>query len=206
MKVNVYDQMGKMVGEMELAESVFAVPVNEPLVQEVVTMYLANRRVGTASTKTRGEVSGGGRKPWRQKHTGRARAGSIRSPLWRGGGIIFGPKPRDYSYSVPQKVRRAALKMALTAKVNTGEIMVIDHWENIPAKTKDMVGILKKLGVEEKALLVLEAPDETLHRSTRNLKNVKVALYKNLNVYDLLCVSRIVFTRQSILKLQEALV
>jgi len=206
MKVNVYDQMGKVVGEMELAESVFAVPVNEPLVQEVVTMYLANRRVGTTSTKTRGEVSGGGRKPWRQKHTGRARAGSIRSPLWRGGGITFGPKPRDYSYSVPQKVRQSALKMVLTAKASTGEIMVIDHWENIPAKTKEMVGILKNLGGLEKALLVVEAPDKILHRSTRNLKNVKVALYKNLNPYDLLCVSKVIFTRQSILKLQEALV
>lgn len=205
MKVNVYDRTGKVIEEIELAENVFGVPVKESTVHEVISMYLANGRVGTASTKTRGEVQGSGRKPWRQKHTGRARAGSIRSPLWRGGGIIFGPKPRDYAYSIPRKVRRKALQIILTEKANAGEIIVLDRGEDISPKTKEMADILKKLAVVGKVLLVVEEANESLDRSTRNLENVGVALYQNLNAYDLLCANRIIFSRQAILKLQEAL-
>jgi len=204
MKVQVLDQSGKPVQELELPDEVFSYPVNDHLIYEAVVNYLANQRQGTASTKTRGEVSGGGRKPWRQKGTGRARAGSIRSPLWRHGGTVFGPKPRDYSYAIPKKARKNALKSALTAKLAENLIMVIDNINIAQPKTKEAANWLKNLNIDS-ALIVDSRENENLFRSVRNLPQAKAVDEGQLNVYDVLKYRWIIFSQRAFNSLVERL-
>ena len=163
-KVQILNQQGENVGELELNEAIFGVDVNEHVVYEVVRNQLANKRQGTQSAKTRSEVRGGGKKPWRQKGTGRARQGSIRSPQWRGGGVVFAPKPRDYSYAVPKKVRRLAIKSVLTDKVNDNEMIVLDKLSLDAISTKKAVEVLKNIKADKKALVVVDKNDDTLYR------------------------------------------
>ena len=185
MELDVIDRQGTPVEKVAVADSAFAAEVKTHLFHQVVRMQLAKRRRGTASTKTRGEVSGGGRKPWRQKGTGRARAGSTRSPLWRGGGVALGPKPRDYAYKLPKKVRRAALCSALSLKTQEGLLKVIDHLDLPAPKTKQMVGFLKDLGVEKAAIILLADNNPNVQLAARNLPDVKVIRVEGVNVYDL---------------------
>lgn len=194
--VPVRDVEGKVVGEVELSEAVFAAPVKPHLLYEVVRWQMAKRRRGTASTKTRGEVSGGGRKPWPQKGTGRARAGSIRSPLWVGGGVVFGPKPRDYSWRLPKKVRRNALRSALSMKLAEGRLVVVDRIELEQPKTKAFLQIMGVLGVEEGALVVDEE-NRNLALAVRNLPRYKLLPPIGVNVYDLLGHPWLVLTRRA---------
>jgi len=175
-KVNVYNMQGEIVEEMELSEEIFGVEINEHVVYEVVKNQLANRRQGTQSAKTRAEVRGGGRKPWRQKGTGRARQGSIRSPQWKGGGVVFAPKPRDYSYSVPKKVRRLALKSVLTDKLQNNEMIVVDQLSFDAPKTKEMKKVLANLKADKKALIVMAEKDANVIRSANNIPNIATAL------------------------------
>lgn len=181
--VPVYNTKGSQVGEIALNDNIFAVKVNKALLHEAVVMQLASRRQGTSSTKNRSAVRGGGRKPWKQKGTGQARVGSRRSPLWTGGGIIFGPSPRDYDYNLPKKARRQALKSALSAKVEAGEIIVIDAFNFTEPKTKVMSGILGDLKVK-KALIVTTDVDNNLYKSTRNIPGVAAMVTEGLNVHS----------------------
>lgn len=202
--VTVYNTEGQAVGELELSNKVFGAEINRALMHDAVVMYLANQRVGTASTKTRGEVRGGGRKPWRQKGLGRARHGSIRSPLWVGGGTVFGPKPRDYRQQMPKKARRQALRSALSAKVKAGELVVLDRLELKEPKTRLMAGVLKNLQAP-KALVVTAAPDETVIRSSRNLPGVETGVAKDLNVYQVLKYPKLIMTRDAVAVVEEVL-
>jgi large subunit ribosomal protein L4 len=186
MQVPVYNIQGEQVSETELREDIFAVPVNEALMHQALVRQLANARLGTHKTKTRGQVSGGGRKPWRQKGTGRARQGSIRAPQWRGGGTVFGPTPRSYEQKMPRKMRRQALRCALTVKASGAQVKVLDAFEMSEPKTKEMVGILQNLGVESSALILLPQRDEVILRSVRNLPKVRTLVAQYLNVRDLL--------------------
>lgn len=204
-KTALYNVEGQQIGEVELADTVFAVEINEGAIKQVVTAQLANRRRGTASTKSRGEVRGGGKKPWRQKGTGRARHGSIRSPIWRGGAITFGPKPRDYAIRVPKKVRHLALRSALTAKVAAGELIVVEELEFDVPKTRKMVEILKNLHVDNKALIVTGGPDAMVAKSARNISGVKSLPAAALNVYDLLLHRQLILTRGAVAKVEEVL-
>ncbi|MBC7360848.1 MAG: 50S ribosomal protein L4 [Candidatus Aminicenantes bacterium] len=204
MKVQVLDQSGKPVKELSVPEEIFSYPVKEHLIYEAVVNYLANQRQGTACTKTRGEVSGGGRKPWRQKGTGRARAGSIRSPLWRHGGTVFGPKPRDYSYAIPKKARKNALKSALTAKLAENQVLVIDQINISQPKTKEAAIWLKNLKIDS-ALIVDDRENENLFRSVRNIPNVKAVDDEQLNIYDVLKYKWIVFSQRAFNSLVERL-
>ena len=189
----------------QLPESIFGVPIRPHLLHQTVVMQLNNRRSGTASTKTRGLVRGSGRKPWRQKGTGRARVGSIRSPLWTGGGTTFGPQPRDYSYRLPKKARREALLSALSLRRQDEKIIVIDKLELAETKTKLMLEVLKNLGVES-ALIVIHESDERVERSARNLGTVKVLRAEGLNVYDILRYEHLVLTEQALGVIEERLV
>ncbi|MGE5545048.1 MAG: 50S ribosomal protein L4 [Bacillota bacterium] len=202
-KVAVYNMAGAQVGEIDLSDSVFGIEPNEAVVHQVVKAQLANRRVGTASTKTRGEVRGGGRKPWRQKGTGRARAGSRRSPLWRGGGIVFGPHPRDYSIKLPKKVRRLALKSVLSGKVNNDDIVVLDALSFEEPKTKSMIKVLDALKVYDKALVVTADGDINVTKSARNIPGVKPVRADFMNVYDLLAYDKLVITKDAVAKVEE---
>ena len=204
-KVSVYNQEGQPVGEIELSDTVFGAEVNEALLHQAVVMYLANQRQGTASTKTRGEVRGGGRKPWRQKGLGRARHGSIRSPIWVGGGVVFGPKPRDYRQAMPKKARRAALRSALSAKVRDGALIVLDDLKLAQPKTKEMAGVLKRLGADRKPLIVLGERDPNVELSARNLPGAGTAQAADINVYQVLAHDPLVLTRAAVAKLEEAL-
>ncbi|MHB1127412.1 MAG: 50S ribosomal protein L4 [Bacillota bacterium] len=204
-RVPVYNIEGNQVGEIDLNDNIFGIKVNEPVMHQVVVMHLANKRRGTSSTKIRSEVSGGGRKPWRQKGTGRARAGSNRSPLWRGGGVTFGPRPRDYSYTIPKKVRRLALKSALSSKVLDGNLVVVDEIIMQQPKTKDMVKILGSLGVAEKALVVTAIKDENVQKSARNIPGITPATAVGLNVYELLLHDKLVMTRDAVARVEEVL-
>ncbi|MGB4186359.1 MAG: 50S ribosomal protein L4, partial [Limnochordia bacterium] len=168
-KVAVYNMEGVQIGDIELNDAIFGVTINEALMHQAVLSHLANRRQGTAATKSRGMVRGGGRKPWRQKGTGRARVGSIRSPLWVGGGVVFGPQPRDYSFSLPKKARRMALKSALSAKVRDGELIVLDELNIEEPKTKLMVKVLKALNADKKPLIVIGDWDANIELATRNI-------------------------------------
>ncbi|WP_100065937.1 50S ribosomal protein L4 [Miniphocaeibacter massiliensis] len=201
--VTLYNQLGESVGEIELNEAIFGVEINEHVVYEVVKNQLANKRQGTQSAKTRAEVRGGGRKPWRQKGTGRARQGSTRSPQWAGGGVVFAPKPRDYSYNVPKKIRRNALKSVLTSKVNDEEIIVLDklNFDNISTKTAKKV--LEDIKAAKKALIVVENKDEAVYKSFRNLVGVEVAEADNINVYDILRHDSFVVTQDAVKKIEE---
>ncbi|MFX4263044.1 50S ribosomal protein L4 [Pelotomaculum propionicicum] len=200
--VALYNISGEQVGELTLKDEIFGVEVHESVLHDAVVMQLAGRRLGTHDTKTRSEVSGGGRKPWRQKGTGRARHGTIRSPIWRGGGIVFGPHPRDYGYSLPKKVRRLALKSALSSKVNAGDILVLDELRLEKPKTKDMARILNNLKVDD-ALLVTAEKDESVEKSARNIPNIKPLIATGLNVYDILAYDKLVMTRDAVAKVEE---
>ncbi len=186
MQVPVYNIEGEQVGEVELKDSIFAIEPNVPVMHQALVRQLANARQGTHSTKTRGEVSGGGRKPWRQKHTGRARQGSIRAPQWVGGGIVFGPKPRSYRKDMPKKMRRLALRSALSAKVAEGQIRVLDELDFPEPRTKRMVEVLDNLAIEGSVLILLPAENEGVELSARNLPDVKTLRASYLNVRDLL--------------------
>lgn len=202
--VSVVNVKGEKVGEVSLPDSVFAAEINESLMHDAVVAYLASARRGTHDTKTRGEVRGGGRKPWRQKGTGRARQGSIRAPQWPGGGTVFGPTPREYGYRLPKKMRRLALKSALSAKVKADELVVLDELTLPAAKTKEMAGVLAALGSPE-ALIVTAAPDEGVSLASRNLPGVKASVADGLNVYDILNHGRLIMTRDAVAKVGEVL-
>ncbi|MCF6463450.1 50S ribosomal protein L4 [Clostridium sp. Cult1] len=202
-KVNVYNILGEQVGEIELNEDVFGVEVNQHVLYEVVKNQLANRRQGTQSVKTRAEVRGGGRKPWRQKGTGRARQGSIRAPHWVGGGVSFAPKPRDYSYKVPKKVKRLAMKSALSSKVLNNEIIVLEDLNLEEPKTKEMVKILENVKASKKALIVLDEKNVNVIKSARNIPNVETIFVNTLNVYDILKFDSFIITKDAVRKVEE---
>lgn len=204
-KVDVYNMEGKVVGEIELNEKIFGGPVNEAVLHEAVAMQLASRRQGTASTKTRAEVRGGGRKPWRQKGTGRARAGSSRSPIWRSGGITFGPKPRKFGYKLPKKMRQLALRSALSAKVKEGNLVVVEKLELPEIKTKEMVRILEFLKAERKALIVTAENNNNVEKSSRNIPGVLPMVAKGINVYDLLAHDKLIITKEAVARVEEVL-
>lgn len=204
--VDVINQKGEIVGAIELDDVVFGSDIRNELVQQVVVWQLAKRRAGTACTKTRREVRGGGKKPWRQKGTGRARAGTSRSPIWVGGGTVFGPKPRSYAFSLPKKMRKAALKSVLSAKLMEKQITVVDQIELETPKTKVFLETLKALGLEnEKALFITPEKDEALLRSSRNLYKVLVMPTDGLNVYDLLRFDRLVLLQSAVPRIHERL-
>lgn len=204
-KVAVYNVEGDQVDDLELSEAVFGQAVNEAVLHEVVVMQLANRRKGSHDTKTRSEVRGGGRKPWRQKGTGRARHGSIRSPIWRGGGVVFGPHPRDYRYSPPKKVRRLALKSALSSKVEAGQMVVLDELALDAPKTREMARILGNLEATGGALVVTADRNDAVERSSRNIPGVKTLHAANLNVLDILDCAHLVMTREAVARVEEVL-
>ena len=202
-KIDVYDIKGKKVSDIELAENVFGIEPNETVVHSVLVNYLANQRQGTQSTKTRAEVRGGGRKPWRQKGTGRARQGSIRAPQWIKGGIALGPKPRSYKYAVNKKERRLAIKSILSSKVLEKELTVVDKLELSEIKTKTMVKALSDLKVEGKTLIVLAEKNENVLMSSRNIEGVKTILLNNINVFDLLKYNNLVLPLETVKKIEE---
>jgi len=201
---DVVNSSAEKVGEIELSDALFNVEVNERVLHEVVRMQRANRRAGNASTKTRGEVRGGGAKPWRQKGTGRARSGSRTSPIWRGGGVTFGPKPRDYGYKLPKKVRRLALRMALSARNNEGNIVVVDTLGLDAIKTKAFVGVMKNFDFDN-CLIVTAADDQTVAKSARNAVGYKVLPVAGLNVFDILKYSKLMLTQDSLAQLEARL-
>ena len=200
--VKVFNMSGSEVGSIELNDSIFAVEVNTHVMHQAVVQYLANKRQGTQSALTRAEVRGGGRKPWRQKGTGRARQGSTRSPQWTGGGVVFAPKPRDYSFKLNKKVKRLALKSALTTKVNDGKFVVVDEINLPEMKTKEMVKVLNNLNVN-KSLVVLEDANEKAVVAARNIPTVKTASVSTINVYDILKYESVVVTKAAVEKIEE---
>ena len=202
-KIDVYNIEGKKVNDVELKEDIFGIIPNEELVHSVIVNYLANQRQGTQSTKTRAEVRGGGKKPWRQKGTGRARQGSIRSPQWFKGGIALGPKPRDYSYRVNKKERRLAVRSVLSSKVLENNLVVVDSMNFDAIKTKNMVSALNNLKVEGKTLIVLPEKNENVQKSARNIEGVKTSLVNTINVYDLLKYNKLVLTVDAVKSLEE---
>lgn len=202
-KVTLYDMSGAEVGEIELNDAVFGIEPNEVVMADFVKMQLANKRQGTSSTKTRAEVRGGGRKPWRQKGTGRARAGSNRSPIWIGGGITFGPTPRDYSYKLPKKIRRLAMKSALSTKVKENSIIVIDKLKFDEPKTRLMAETLSALNANKKTLLVTIDGDINVVKSARNIPGVKAVRADYINVYDLLKYETLLITEDAVAKVGE---
>ena len=204
-KVALYNIAGETTGEVELNENIFGVEVNEALVHQAVVMQLANQRLGTHATKTRGLVRGGGRKPWRQKGTGRARCGSTRSPIWVGGGTVFGPQPRSYAFSMPKKQRRLAIKCALSSKVNDQEIFVVDSINFDQPKTKNVVKMLSDFNAEGKALIITADAIENVERSANNIPGVKVITSMGLNVYDLLHHTKIFVAQDAISRIEEVL-
>ena len=201
-KVSVYNIEGKKVGDMELNDAVFGVEVNENLVHMAVVSQLANNRQGTQSAKTRSEVSGGGRKPWRQKGTGHARQGSTRAPQWAGGGVVFAPKPRDYSFKMNRKEKNLALKSALTSKVADDKLIVLDSLSFDGIKTKKMVAVLNNLKAD-KALVVLNDNDKNVILSAKNIPDVKTALTNTINVYDILKYDKLIVTKDAVATIEE---
>lgn len=202
-KVDVYNMQGKKVSDVELSEAVFGIEPNENIVHRALVNYLANQRQGTQSTKTRAEVSGGGRKPWRQKGTGRARQGSIRAPQWIKGGIALGPKPRSYSYRINKKEKQLAIRSLLSAKVLDNELTVVDKLEVEEAKTKVMAKALTDLKVEGKALIILADRNDNVLRSSRNIEGVKTIELNTINVFDLLNCNKLVLPLDTVKKLEE---
>ena len=202
-KIDVYDIKGKKVSEVELKEEIFGIEPNEAVVHSVLVNFLANQRQGTQNTKTRAEVRGGGRKPWRQKGTGRARQGSIRAPQWIKGGIALGPKPRSYKYQVNRKEKRLAIKSCLSSKVLENELYVVDSMPLKEIKTKEMVNTLNNLKVEGKTLILLPEKNEIVQKSARNIEGVKTSLVNTINVYDLLKYKNLVITLDTVKKLEE---
>ena len=203
LKTNVYDMSGKLVGEIELSEAVFGITPNESVVHDVVKNHLANKRQGTQSALTRAEVSGGGRKPWRQKGTGRARQGSTRAPQWTHGGIVFAPKPRSYSYVLNKKVKRLAMKSALSAKAAAGEIIVIDSIKMDSIKTKDFRAFLTAVKADGKSLVVTPAKDEIIVKSARNIPGVVTSMANLINVYDILKAKYLVLDKEALAVIEE---
>lgn len=204
-KVALFNVDGQQVGEIELSDAVFGIEPNTHVLHQAVVLQLANRRLGTHSTKTRAEVAGGGKKPWRQKGTGRARAGSIRSPLWRKGGVTFGPKPRKYTLTLPKKVRRLALVSALSAKAKANEIIVVTELPFAEPKTQQMVKVLRNLNAAKKALIVTADQNDMVVKSARNIPGVKALRADTINVYDLLHHDSLVITKDAVAKVEEAL-
>jgi len=204
-QVALYNTSGEQVGQIELSEDIFGSPVNKSVLHDAVIKHLAGLRRGTHDTKTRAEVRGGGRKPWRQKGIGRARHGSIRSPIWRGGGIIFGPHPRDYSYTLPRKVRRLALKSALSSKFEEGNILVLDDLRLESPRVKDMLKIMASLNIEKRVLLVTLDKDANIISSSRNLPGVKAVPAGGLSTYDLLNHDVLLITKDALAKVEEVL-
>jgi large subunit ribosomal protein L4 len=202
-KIDVYNMQGKKVSDVELNEAVFGIEPNEAIVHSVLVNYLANQRQGTQNTKTRAEVRGGGRKPWRQKGTGRARQGSIRAPQWIKGGIALGPKPRSYKYTVNKKERRLAIKSILSSKVLENNLVVVDKMDVKEIKTKTMVAALDSLKVTGKTLIMLPEKNENVQKSARNIEGVKTTLVNTINVYDLLKYNKLVVTLDTVKKLEE---
>ena len=202
-KVTMLNMAGETVGDIELNDSVFGVEVNEFAVHDVIKNYLANQRQGTQSAKTRGEVRGGGRKPFRQKGTGRGRQGSLTSPNHVGGGVVFAPKPRDYSYAVPKKVKRLAIKSVLTSKVNDGEIIVLDSLEFEEPKTKKMIEVLKNIKADKKAIIVTAGKNENVVRSASNIPGVQTSNTGSLNCYEMLNANSLIITKDAVEKLEE---
>ena len=201
--VSVFDISGAKVSELELAESIFAIEPSVPAMHLVVVNYLANQRQGTQSTRTRSEVSGGGKKPWRQKGSGRARQGSTRAPQWYHGGIAHGPKSRTYGGSINKKVRRLAMKSALTSKVNADELVVLDSFKMDAIKTKEVVKVLNALNTAKKTLIVLPEKDDVIYRSARNIAGVKVTVVNSLNVYDILNCDTLLVLKDAVSKIEE---
>ena len=202
-QVTVFDMTGKSVGEMTLSDAIFGIEPNTSVMHAAVVNYLANQRQGTQSTLTRSEVSGGGRKPWKQKGTGRARQGSTRAPQWTHGGIALGPKPRDYSYELPKKVKRLALKSAFSAKVAGNDMIVVDNIAVDSFKTKTVVEILSNLGADKKALIVMPEVDTKLIKSAANIPGVKTALVNTINVYDILNCDKFIVAKSALEKIEE---
>ena len=202
-KITVLDMQGKEVEVIDLPESIFGIEPNQDVMHDVVVNYLANRRQGTQSALTRAEVSGGGKKPWRQKGTGHARQGSIRAPQWRHGGIVFAPKPRDYSYVLNKKVKRLALKSAFSSKFLGNNIIVLDNIKLEEYKTKTMIKILQNIKVEGKSLIVLPEVNNMIIKSSNNIPGVKTSQINNLNVYDILNAKNLVILKDSISKIEE---
>ena len=198
----VKDMNGKTVGNIDLDPNLFDIEINEHAVHMAVVQYLANQRQGTKSTKTRSEVRGGGRKPWRQKGTGRARQGSIRSPQWVGGGVVFAPKPRDFSFKLNKKLKRLALKSVLTDKARNGNLVVVDHLDLPEIKTKTMVNVCESLNVA-KALFVMDGSNTNVMKSARNIPTIKTAGVNTINVYDILHYDNLVVTKEAVLKMQD---
>ena len=201
--VAIYDIANKKVGDLELNESIFGVEVNEALLHQAVVMQLASQRLGTHATKTRGMVRGGGRKPWKQKGTGRARSGSTRSPIWVGGGTVFGPQPRSYAFSMPRKQRRLAIKCALSDKVQSGDFVVLENLDFAAPKTKDVVKMLKDFSVDSKALFITADEAENVEKSSRNIPGVKAINTCGLNVYDILNHDKLFITKDAITRIEE---
>lgn len=202
-QVTVFDMTGKSVGEMTLSDAIFGIEPNTSVMHAAVVNYLANQRRGTQSTLTRSEVSGGGRKPWKQKGTGRARQGSTRAPQWTHGGIALGPKPRDYSYELPKKVKRLALKSAFSTKVADNDLIVVDNIAVEGFKTKAVVEMLSKLGADKKALIVMPELDQKLIKSAANIPGVKTALVNTINVYDILNYDKFIVAKGALEKIEE---
>lgn len=204
-KVALYNQAGSQVGEVELSDAVFGIEPNNNVLFDAIVMQRATRRQGTHKVKNRSEVSGGGRKPWRQKGTGRARQGSIRSPQWRGGGIVFGPTPRSYSFKLPKKVRRLAIKSALSTKVLGNDVVVLENLTIEAPKTKDMVQVLNALSVNKKVLVVTADADQTIELSARNIPGVTVVDANGVNVLDVMNHDKMVITKEAAEKVGEVL-
>lgn len=202
-KVDLYNMNGEVIGDVELNDNVFGTEVNRDVLYLAVESYLANQRQGTQSTKTRAEVRGGGIKPWKQKGTGRARQGSIRAPQWIKGGIALGPKPRTYTIKLTKKVRRIALKSALSSKVVENNIMVLDKIDFDEIKTKNMVNVLEKLKLDTNALIVLADKNENVVRSAKNIPNVKTAYVNTINAYDILKYNKFIVTKEAVAKIEE---
>jgi len=202
--LNVYDIEKNKVSEIELSDSIFGVEIHEALIYEVVKMQMAARRLGTSSTKGRSDVRGGGRKPWRQKGTGRARAGTIRSPIWRGGGVTFGPKPRDYSFRVPKKMRKAALISALSMKAKEERILILRDFPMEEIKTKKFKEVIDRFGLKS-ALFVLDKSNPVLEKSSRNLKEIKMMRTEGVNVYDLLKYDSLVLLEPAVKMIEGAM-
>ncbi len=201
--VKIYNMLGKETGEMELSADIFGVEPNAAVLHSAVVNYLANQRQGTQSTKTRTEVSGGGRKPWRQKGTGHARQGSIRAPQWTHGGIALGPKPRSYNYVLPKKMRRLALKSALSSKVADGALLVLDELKLDEIKTKTVAAMLTALNADRKVLLVLPEKNDVAVKSARNIPGVKTALVNTINTYDILNADKLIVVKDAVAKIEE---
>jgi len=202
-KVDLYNMKGEVVGDIQLSDNIFGAEVNKLALHTVVVNQLANKRQGTQSTKTKSEVRGGGKKPWRQKGTGRARQGSIRSAQWIKGGIVLGPKPRSYRYTLSKKLRRIALKSALSSKVSCNEIFVLDILALDAIKTKSMVGILNSLKVGSSALIVVDSKNENVVKSAKNIPGIKTAFVNTINVFDILKYDKFIITKDAVEKVEE---